>query len=962
MDIGRIEATLSARFDKDPFDKYDRALEGAHRDAAKDVTADLKGDYDGAAFDKYDRELTSAQREARKGATANLDARADTRSIDRYKRSLDGADRSQRATGSSAAKTAGGMTALASNARMLAGAAAVGGLIVAFRSMYQEQSEAQAASAQLRAVLESMGKRAGVSAKQVESLSAAIAKKSALDDEAVISASNLMLTFGEVRNEAGKNNNIFDRSIQVTSDLSRAFGKDLNMSAIMVGKALNDPIKGVSALSRVGIQFTDQQKTQIEAMVASGDQLKAQKMIMGELEEQVGGSAEAYGKTLPGAVDRAKFALLDLAERAGGFIAPAVSAVADVIEGLADGSLFKGKGNVLAPIIEPLKGLGDALAPIFEEVKGAFSDLFGGSGGKEFTKDLRALAEGVGAVIGVVVSIIKRAAPGIAAVFRGIIKVVGGFVKVIGGILRGDFGRVWSGLKDIVSGALGGIFGAIRAATAPIRELFARLFGGIGDLASGGFRAVLRVIRGAASGIKSAALAVARGVVSGFDFIKKVPGNVKKFIEKAIDGVASLPSKAFNAAVKVGKAIIDGIGSGLSRMGSFLSNIGRGIADWINAKTAFGNRIDIGPVSVTLPALAQGGRVGPSLRGAQMFIAGEGGKDEWVISQEGDRRKNIGWAMEALKTLTGRDVGLYRKGKGPRLLGAERRLSKIAPGWGSGLSRKSSEIERKERIYGQRDREFSISSEEFLTDNPDGSVSLNQAGIDKRVSELNTLISLREEIQRLVSDLFSWITSTSALLRKAITKVSGAMSRTKRGSDARKGYAKRLGGYREALSALSEAAPEVDLDREDERLSLLELNAEKSAILGTTVPSSAGGGDTSPEGVARAAAEQVASFQANRAELFGSFGQNFIGIGGTVTPLTAAAGMRYLGGGQSDGGLGILGAAGGSGMVSAAGAGRGSAISDGVGGVIITNNYQAPPPDPHTWSQSLAWEIRTAVG
>ena len=42
-------------------------------------------------------------------------------------------------------------------------------------------------------------------------------------------------------------------------------------SAIQVGKALNDPIKGVTALHRVGVQFTERRRDQIEALVESGD-------------------------------------------------------------------------------------------------------------------------------------------------------------------------------------------------------------------------------------------------------------------------------------------------------------------------------------------------------------------------------------------------------------------------------------------------------------------------------------------------------------------------------------------------------------------------------------------------------------------------------------------------------------------------------------------------------------------
>ena len=48
----------------------------------------------------------------------------------------------------------------------------------------------------------------------------------------------------------------------------------------MVGKALNDPLKGLTALSRIGVQFTAQQQEQIKAMVEVGDVAGAQKIIL----------------------------------------------------------------------------------------------------------------------------------------------------------------------------------------------------------------------------------------------------------------------------------------------------------------------------------------------------------------------------------------------------------------------------------------------------------------------------------------------------------------------------------------------------------------------------------------------------------------------------------------------------------------------------------------------------------
>lgn len=131
-------------------------------------------------------------------------------------------------------------------------------------------------------------------------MSESLMKLSGIDDEAIQSGQNLLLTFTKIRNETGKGNNIFDQATLAMTNLSVAMGKDLSSSAILVGKALNDPVKGVGALSRAGVQFTASQKDTIKALVDSGNVMGAQKMILKELETQFGGSAKAAGQTLPG--------------------------------------------------------------------------------------------------------------------------------------------------------------------------------------------------------------------------------------------------------------------------------------------------------------------------------------------------------------------------------------------------------------------------------------------------------------------------------------------------------------------------------------------------------------------------------------------------------------------------------------------------------------------------------------
>jgi phage-related minor tail protein len=123
----------------------------------------------------------------------------------------------------------------------------------------------------------------------------------------------MLLTFRNIRNEAGKGNDIFNRSTRVLLDMSKALGVDSSKAAIQLGKALNDPVKGITALRRVGVTFTEQQQKQIDTLVKSGRTLDAQKMILRELTKEFGGSAVAQATS----TEKLKVAFGNLEEDSG---------------------------------------------------------------------------------------------------------------------------------------------------------------------------------------------------------------------------------------------------------------------------------------------------------------------------------------------------------------------------------------------------------------------------------------------------------------------------------------------------------------------------------------------------------------------------------------------------------------------------------------------------------------------
>lgn len=180
-------------------------------------------------------------------------------------------------------------------------AVAVGAVLVAAtRKFAAETGEAQKVQAQLAARLASTGAVAGQTIDSLNKNASALQKITTYGDEAIGTSQALLLTFTNIRGP------VFERATKAILDMSTALEQDLKSSTIQLGKALNDPIKGITALTKVGVTFTDAQKTMVESMVEAGETGKAQALILKEIETQMGGAAEAARNTLPGALDALK--------------------------------------------------------------------------------------------------------------------------------------------------------------------------------------------------------------------------------------------------------------------------------------------------------------------------------------------------------------------------------------------------------------------------------------------------------------------------------------------------------------------------------------------------------------------------------------------------------------------------------------------------------------------------------
>lgn len=181
---------------------------------------------------------------------------------------------------------AGAKTAMAGFGRLLSIAA----IIAVGKKVVNLAGEQEHAERRLAGVLRATGNAAGFTAEQLQKEALAIQSVTAVADQEVLAVQAVLATFKELRGET------FKQATRAVLDMAAAMGQDARSAAIQLGKALNDPIRGVSALREVGVSFNDQQMEMIAGFVKSNNLMAAQQVILAELSSEFGGVAEAVSK------------------------------------------------------------------------------------------------------------------------------------------------------------------------------------------------------------------------------------------------------------------------------------------------------------------------------------------------------------------------------------------------------------------------------------------------------------------------------------------------------------------------------------------------------------------------------------------------------------------------------------------------------------------------------------------
>lgn len=320
--------------------------------------------------------------------------------------------------------------------------AAIAGVVVAGKALdflgdsVGEAREAQKVAAATTQIIKSTGSAANVTADEVSSLAGALSAKAGVDDELIQTGANLLLTFKGVRNEVGKGNDVFNQATAAALDLSAAGFGSVESASVMLGKALNDPTKGISALGRAGVTFTESQKEQVKALQASGDLLGAQKIILKEVEGQVGGVAEATAT----AGEKASVAFGNIKESIGTALLPAIDAASNFFVG------------VMAPAIEEVVARADDLGPVVKVIGNTIAGVFGGGGGAGgAVEGFRSVFESLSTTVGAVIPVISSYVTGDLLPA----------VTALGGYLSENLLPVFVGVADVITTQVLPILGQI---------------------------------------------------------------------------------------------------------------------------------------------------------------------------------------------------------------------------------------------------------------------------------------------------------------------------------------------------------------------------------------------------------------------------------------------------------------------------------------------------------------------
>ncbi|AMJ65057.1 hypothetical protein [Hymenobacter sp. PAMC 26628] len=359
---------------------------------------------------------------------------------------------------------------------------------------------AQQAQAQLEQTLKSTAGAAHMTAEALEALATSQQHQTLFDDDESKGAESLLLTFTNIKK------GIYEEALPAIEDMATKMANggevDLKSTAIQVGKALNDPIKGITALARVGVTFSEAQKEVIRRMMETGDVAGAQRVILAEVNKEFGGSAAA-ARRAAGAQGDFSEKMHEAKEAVGSLVADGLNLLYPIILQLVTGFLLLANGiRTLPEFIKENKelfiALGVALVTLnTANIAAAASTLY-----MTAVEKGRSIATQSSAAAQWLLNAAMSANP-IGLVVAAVALLVGGFVKLYNS-------------SQTVRAGIAGLSGAAVAFFESLKKTAMQSLGGLADLISGVFTFDLAKIKSGAAALKDSFGAVGKDTAAAF--------------------------------------------------------------------------------------------------------------------------------------------------------------------------------------------------------------------------------------------------------------------------------------------------------------------------------------------------------------------------------------------------------------------------------------------------------------
>lgn len=201
----------------------------------------------------------------------------------------------------------------------------IGGLLTA-------ASDEARVMALTNSTLKATGDISGMTAEGVRKIALSIEQTTPVSLVAAQSAENMLLVYNNIGHTTLPlaTKAVVDMATAMNSGMTPG-ADQLTEAARRLGLALQDPIGGLSMLSRTGVRFTDGEKALMATMVDSGKVWEAQGVILDKVMGKFGGSSEAQLQTFQGSMDHLKNSFTLVASTIGSALLPAVTYLANAL-------------------------------------------------------------------------------------------------------------------------------------------------------------------------------------------------------------------------------------------------------------------------------------------------------------------------------------------------------------------------------------------------------------------------------------------------------------------------------------------------------------------------------------------------------------------------------------------------------------------------------------------------------